>query len=225
MKKLSGVLIIMLFTFTGFAQVENLEFGARAGLNISHLIMKDASYRIPTAAKPNVMMGVFARKAFSEQISGQIELLYTGISGGIKGNEYSAPGDLSHNLHYVLLPVLARYNINDKISLEAGPQLGYLLSAKRIWKPTDTPLPGTAMNSVIAGATNPGSPSSTEDVSGSYKNLDIAFVVGASYQITSPLSGFIRYQHGLTNLSTTGVDGYVDRNIALSFGLSYLFIR
>ncbi|MCC5930004.1 MAG: PorT family protein [Cyclobacteriaceae bacterium] len=221
MKKLSGVLTIMLFTFTGYAQVENLEFGIRAGLNISHLIMKDSYHKMPTTARANAMMGVFARKAFSEQISGQVELLYAGISGGIKGNEYSAPGDLRHNLHYVLLPLLARYNINDKISLEAGPQFGYLLSAKRIWEPKDTPLPGTAMN-LTATTSNSSIASSTEDASRFYKNLDVAIVVGASYQITSPLSGFIRYQHGLSNLSTYGEDGYIDRNIALSFGLTYL---
>ncbi|EOZ96056.1 hypothetical protein A33Q_2649 [Indibacter alkaliphilus LW1] len=223
MKKLAGIIVLMVFSLTGNAQVENIEFGARAGLNLSHLIMKDNFERVPTTARPNAMLGVFARKSISEQFSGQVELLYAGISGGIKGNEYSAPVNPRHNLHYLLLPVLTRYAINDKISLEAGPQVGYLLSAKRVQNSLGQLIPANAMNPTGGGANNPSSPTNSTDISDFYKNVDVAFVLGASYQILDPMSGFIRYQHGLTNLSILGIDGYVDRNIALSIGLTYLF--
>lgn len=38
--------------------------------------------------------------------------------------------DIKYQFNYVSLPVMLRYNITENFNLQAGPQLGFLMSAK-----------------------------------------------------------------------------------------------
>ena len=52
----------------------------------------------------------------ANRFSFQPELLYSGQGSSV-------------NLNYLNIPLMAKYNLTKEFSLEAGPQIGFLLSA------------------------------------------------------------------------------------------------
>ncbi len=106
--------------------------------------------------------------------------------------------DVNLKLNYVNLPFLFQYLFDNGFRLEAGPQLGILASA----------------NSEIGN--------SITDVKSSYKDTDIALVLGMSYVKPSTGLGFdIRYNHGLTNINANSTNNSYNRGFQV--GIFYLF--
>lgn len=178
----------------GFANAQKTRFGVKGGLNISTVVGGDVD---DTKALVGFHVGGFAEIHVVQRFFIQPELLYS--AQGTKVDGIGSDADIK--LNYLNIPVLAKYYIVDnKFSVEAGPQLGILLSAK----------------------------ADGHDIKDFTRSTDIGFNLGAGYNFTDNLSVGLRYTIGLSPLSDKDIDNtddYYDsaKNSNLALSLAYKF--
>ena len=106
----------------GFANAQKTRFGVKGGLNIA---------TIGGANEANALIGVqlggFAEINIWKKLYIQPELLFS--TQGAKFDRYYGDRDQTINLNYINIPVVAKYYITKQFSVEAGPQLGLLVSS------------------------------------------------------------------------------------------------
>jgi hypothetical protein len=122
MKKAAVFIMSVFILFTAKAQEAHLGF--KGGLNISQLHFGDGD--IPSDSKVGVHVGVFAHIHASKTWAIQPELLYS-----LEGAQKVGNSGTNYSLSYLNVPVLLQYMFSNGFRLEGGPQIGFLLSAKR----------------------------------------------------------------------------------------------
>jgi hypothetical protein len=115
MKKVVLSLVVLLISASAFAQLSG---GVKGGLNLANW-GGDAE---GTDMRPAFHVGGYVNFALSDAISLQPELLYNSV--GFKEGDGSLVAD------YISIPVMLLYNVNENFNIQAGPQLGLLMSAK-----------------------------------------------------------------------------------------------
>ncbi len=210
MKKIILSVAAML-TF-GFVNAQEVEFGVKAGVNIASLTgdIENAD------AKVGFHVGGFAEIKISDKFSVQPELLFS--TQGAKAEEkYSEDGvsyDYSEkiNLSYINIPIMAKLYVAEGFSLEAGPQIGFLTSAKNKYEGTAT----------FGGMTQ--SESEEVDIKDTMKSVDFGLNFGLGYKFTEKLSASARYNLGLSDVNEE-VDGlsYSVKNSVIQISLGYSF--
>lgn len=189
--KFSFSMALAAFLITGTATAQHVNIGIKAGLN-SFNINNDngASYD----SKIGLNLGLIGHIHLSKQFAFQPELVYSG-----QGARYTTAGVESKiNLDYINVPLLLQYMFDNGFRLQAGPQVGFLVSAKN--------------------KTN----NSTIDIKDNLKSTDIALGMGIGY--VKPSTGFgidARYNLGLSNINETELVKSTNRGF--QFGVFYLF--
>jgi opacity protein-like surface antigen len=170
----------------GLTNAQETRFGAKGAVNFSNF----GGDSEDTDMKVGFAIGGFAEVKLSDKFAVQPELLYS-ILG-------AKEGDVSANLNYIVIPVMAKYFVADQFSLEAGPQLGILMSAKA----TDG--------------------DNSADIKDGFNTTDFGFNFGAGYDVTEDINIGLRYSLGLSNiLKDSGDFKSNNTNIALSFGYKF----
>lgn len=185
------MLAILVF---GFANAQKTRFGVKGGLNVSSYTggnYYDAKSLI------GFHVGGFAEIKVIERLAIQPELLFSTQGASM---EYPGESDYDSKLNYLNVPVLAKFFITKEFTVEAGPQIGFLLSAK----------------------------DDGEDAKDFYKSTDFGFNFGAGYGFTDNLSVNLRYTVGLSNIAdyeTDNVEDFLDspKNSNLALSLAYKF--
>ncbi len=177
MKRIFGMVLITIVTTTQIhAQIQgtsssnsrsgNILFGAKAGLNVSSLGGDDV-YNY--SSKPGFHLGAVLEVPFSDKISIQPEALIS-----LQGSGGFIREDL--NFWYLNIPVMGKYNVWDELYIEAGPQIGLLLSNN---------LDGNVF----------GDGGSFDRTNG----LDIGLAVGAGYRLNDNFYFQLRFSAGIIN--------------------------
>jgi opacity protein-like surface antigen len=187
-----------------FANAQEVKFGVKGGINLSTLTgdVEDASSKVGFQA------GGFAEIKLTEEFSIQPEILYSlqGAKGDQSGFGYSSKSTL--NLSYLNIPVMFKYYVAEKFSFEAGPQIGFLLSAKEDVKVSAY---GESASEKI-------------DVKDNLKSIDFGVNFGAGYDFTENISAGVRYNLGLSNIADFGDgDNTKFRNSVFSLSVGYKF--
>ncbi len=186
-----------------FSNAQETRFGVKGGLNISNLggDVEDNS------AILGFHVGGFAEIKLSEKFAIQPELLFSTQGSKIEdsGEDYSAEDKL--NLSYINLPIMAKFFVAPKFSLEAGPQIGFLVSAKDKYEET------------YLGETI----SSDEDVKDNFKSIDFGLNLGAGFDFTENLSAGVRYNIGLSNIADADDEDFKLNNSVFSLSVGYKF--
>lgn len=184
MKKFFSTLIIAVCAIFA-AQAQDIKFGVKGGLNVASMTDIDAGSKI------SGHIGGFANFNFKKWAI-QPELLFSG-----QGAKYELPGDDGkYALSYINIPVLFQYYFLPEFYAEAGPQMGFLLSAKA--KAGDVSV----------------------DVKDGFKTVDIGSAIGVGYKFPIGVGVYARYNFGFTDL----IDGNADpRNSVFQLGASYTF--
>lgn len=178
-KLLLSAFAICAFAFTTNAQ--EVTFGAKGGLNLSTIVgdASNVSYII------GAHIGGMAEISISDKFAVQPEVLFS--MQGAK-DDYA-----SLNMNYINLPVMAKYFVTEEISIEAGPQIGVLMSAKY----------------------------DGEDIKDGYSSLDYGLNFGAGYKMESGLNFSLRYSLGLANINDT--DRVTNINAVMQASVGYFF--
>lgn len=176
---------------SGSAMAQHNNFGIKGGLN-AYSIYNDNDADSDT--KIGFHLGLISHIHLGNQFALQPELIYS-----TQGAQYEIGGNTEKlNLNYVNVPLMFQYMFDNGFRMQAGPQLGFLVSAK------------TEIEN------------NTTDVKDYFKPFELAFGIGVSY--VHPPTGFgvdARYNFGLNNINDTGtVNSY---NRGLQVGVFYLF--
>ena len=147
--------------------------GMKIGVNYSNLVKNDFYKPIIT-----YHVGGFLEYKFSQIISIQPELQFSAqgfkIEGELRQNFDDTPTFFSTttNLNYINVPILAKFNINKRLNIVAGPQVGCLVFAKNEGK----------------------------NVISSYKTLDFGVNFGVGFSLNKVIID-LRYNIGLSDVS------------------------
>jgi hypothetical protein len=199
-KPLLTLLFLAGSTLATQAQTRPVHFGLKAGVNFSKFVGTDVvnDYLISTLYRTGLSGGVLAEVALSEHLALQPEALYTS-----KGNKeiFASTVTAYQSLGYLDIPVLLKYKI-PHFFVEAGPQLGVLLHAKRT-------LESAATTQEI-------------DNKSTYRSTDLGYALGLGVQDTNGLLLGVRYNGGLTNVPNADPQPHV-RNNTFHIYVGYVF--
>tara|TARA_R100001369_G_scaffold91087_1_gene131415 strand:+ start:34 stop:591 length:558 start_codon:yes stop_codon:yes gene_type:complete len=167
MKKLLLLSIIAILGLSNSIIAQDVNFGLKTGLNISNFTGGDVD-------RNNIFsfhVGGFAEFELNKKFSLQPELLYSR-----QGSE--AENSIKIKVDYLVIPLMAKYYLSEKFSLEAGPQVSFLVNDKAEFN-----------NSSIADAETDAS------------SFDFGLNLGFGYNINSNLFAQARYNYGITTVA------------------------
>ncbi len=205
MKKI--ILVAVAIFFFGYTNAQEAKFGIKAGLNLSNWAGDTDGLDIQSKAGLNI--GGFVAIKLSDKITLQPELLYSMEGTKVNNFQFDYQGsiyyvDASFNLSYINVPLMMKFYPTEKFNLEAGPQVGFLVSAKTVAK--------------VNG--NKGD----DNVKDSFESVNFGLNFGAAYDFTKNISAGVRYNFGLSNLAKTvaGDNTKIHGNVvSLSVGYSF----
>lgn len=181
MKKL--FLSALLLAGTCLIQAQDMKFGVKGGLNSSTLSGSEGAKSII-----GIHVGGFAEFKVSDKFYVQPELLFS-----MQGAKYDGG---TFNLNYINIPLMAKYAIAEKFNLQAGPQIGFLMSAK----------------------------AASVDVKDMTKSLDFGINFGAGYDLSENLFLEARYNLGLAQTQKELAPGETAaKNAVIQLSLGYKF--
>lgn len=209
MKKILLSAVILL---SAISYAQDVKYGAKLGINISSVSGDVENSKSLIGAQ----IGGFAEISISDKFAIQPELVFS--MQGAKTNysetdvDYSYSDESKTKLNYLNLPILAKYYVADKFALLAGPQFGFLISAKEKYDFSETSM----------GTTDSGSESI--DVKDFYKSLALSFNVGATYSVTEKIFVDARYNLGLSSVAKEFEGEKIDiKNNVIQVSLGYKF--
>ncbi len=169
------VLLISIFSTLFLSSCVCHNLGLKAGLNVATLNGDDTDN---FDARTGMFFGGFAELCLTNDFAIQPELLYS-----MQGVKYTLVDGFNGTLKldYLNLPIMAKIKIVDELYIQAGPQIGFLLSAKN------------EFNSV--------GNSGEEDILENYNKIDFSANIGLGYQFISGLNFGARYNIGLSNIN------------------------
>jgi Outer membrane protein beta-barrel domain len=192
MKFLIGLMTAILISGIASAQHGNapaghVSLGIKGGVNVYNVHNDDDT---KYDQRTGYHFGLLGHIHFDSQFAIQPEIVYSA-----QGAKY---GSIKYNLDYINVPVLFQYMFDNGFRLQAGPQAGFLISAK-----------SKDNNNVT-------------DNKNDLKPIDFSISVGASFVV--PSTGFgidARYNLGLSNINKTGAVNSTNRGFQL--GVFYIF--
>ena len=207
MKKIYLIFLAFALVMTG-ANAQDLNVGVKGGTNVAYINGDEE------IAGDNVRIayhfGGYVDIVFSDHLSLQPEVLFS--SQGTVYDDYEenfGEGSFSYTddrfiLDYVNVPVMVKFYPVKGFSIQAGPQVGFLLSAKNKYKEN-----GTSVD---------------EDFKDSSKNVDFGLAAGLGYKTGFGLNIDARYIHGLTDINDLQVLDKINNQV-IQVSLGYSFIR
>jgi hypothetical protein len=230
--------LLMVFSTTISISQNYIKYSAKIGLNISSL-SGDYPSQISHTSKAGLHIGGVAEYKLKDKISLQGEFLIS-TQGGISeyrmnyynpdmGNYYESQQQ-TLKLTYLNIPLLFRYQILNRVTIDAGPQLGFVLSGKNVLEYKDSTDP-TNNETVELNALEDGTFTSggvTYTYKASVKRLDLSFNLGVTYDIDDKFYIQSRYNKGITTMdknSTIGTNtsSWNLKNSVFQFSVGYKF--
>ncbi|MCG7281189.1 PorT family protein [Chryseobacterium taklimakanense] len=201
MKKLFLGAAIAVSSLT-FAQ----QFGAKAGVSVSSL--SDDATLSDQKSKVGFNAGLFMNAPLGQNFSIQPELLYSQYGDKAEATIASNKYSYTRSLDYITVPVMFQYNATPEFYLEAGPELGFLVSAKNKVKNETT------------GNTVTETSNYKDDLNG----FNFGLGLGAGYYFTPNIGLTARYVAGFTDIAKDRPSGSdAVRNNVFQAGLAFKF--
>lgn len=236
MNKKIGLVFMAVVLTASYAQAQ-LNFGIRAGFNMTDMNVNTSAFGMNISPKtkmlPGFQVGIVADYAVSNNFSIQPAVVYAtqGMRQNINESIELLPGFLPPieineknrtSLNYIQVPVNAIYRVDFGFAgllLQAGPYFGYALSGKFVSESIDDDLSGI-------GIIMPNERGEFDIEFGSgndeMRRFDFGVGFGAGLQFGA-LQAVLGYNIGLSDL--TNLDNSTMKNNGLALTLTYLFGR
>lgn len=185
------IAIIAAVMVTTTVQAQNANIGIKGGLNLYNINHENSN---SGDAKLGFHLGLIGHLHLSERFALQPELVFS-----TQGSEFTENGSKTKlNLNYINVPLLLQYMFDNGFRLQAGPQLGFLVSAKADVNDTDF------------------------DLKDEFKGVEIGATFGMSYINPNSNFGFdARYNMGLADINENSPEASYNRGYQV--GVFYLF--
>jgi hypothetical protein len=190
--KIYAMLAMAATLMTGTAMAQHVNIGVKAGANFYN-VNNDNGAEYDT--KTGFHAGLLGHIHLAPQLALQPEVVYSS-----QGAKYTLPGgaETKLNLDYINVPVLFQYMFDNGFRLQAGPQVGFLVSAKSETGSVKT------------------------DVKDNFNTIDFGLGAGAGYvHVPSGFGVDLRYNLGLSNINEN--DAVKSHNRGFQAGVFYLF--
>jgi hypothetical protein len=174
---------------------QHIAFGIDPGLSLSQGSYKPSAgldRRIFAGFDGGVLLEVGVTPKFMIQPEANFSIVGVELNNGEK--------EATIKLRYITVPLLAKVSVSKKFNLMAGPQVGFLVSAKR---------DSSFTNEII-------------DLEQDFKKQDYGLMFGADYKFNRSIFLGVRYYHGLHQIAEEGND-FEMRNRYVSFRVGYIF--
>lgn len=172
MKK-TFITVAVVLSMASAACAQNLTGGVKIGLNSSNIKESNDNGSSKANARLSGHLGVYAVYMFQDRFGFQPEFV---ISGEGTKYENGANPDTKVALTYINIPLLLRMNVINKLSIHTGPQIGFLVGAKQKYD------------------------GNTTDVKDGTKGVNLAWGLGAAYELPKNLNISLRYNFGLSRI-------------------------
>lgn len=185
MKKIVLIMFSLLLFQTGYAQ--KVRWGAKAGYNLSNLESenRDVDYL------SGFHVGGTSEFRITPKIALEAELLYSQEGGKysfeINDPSISLRATEKVKLGYLNFPIMAKYYLIDGFSVQAGPQIGYLLSGKSDYTSSVT-FDGSTVDE-----------SGSRDIKDDLKSFSYGINFGFDYELKNHMFFQARYHLGLSD--------------------------
>ena len=206
MKKIFVAVVVLLSFGISFAQEEtksgsDIKYGAKGGLNLANIVGNDAG---DANNYIGFNVGFFVEIPVTDKLIFQPEILYSAQGSKSDGiiDGYNVDATLKFN--YINVPLMFKYQVANKFSLEAGPYIGFLTSAK--------------LKFDVEGLG-----SDTVDMKDDVKSTDFGIGVGMNYEFSDVIFANARYQGGLTEIGDSEAGGNSVKNSVFQIGLGFRF--
>ncbi len=185
-------MLLALLTMLSFTAIhaQSVKVGVKGGLNVSTFYGDDAD---DAAKKVGFHAGGVFEFVLSDRFSLQPELLFSAM-----GNKNERDSKIKQNINYLTMPVIAKFYVIEGLSVEAGPQMGYMLSSKFKYD-------GDSMD--------------WEDIT---KDFDFGLTVGAGYRLDNGLNFGLRVNPSFTDVYD--IKDFDVKNIGLQLSVGYFFM-
>lgn len=197
MKKL--LLIFAVIAITGLTQIfsQEINFGAKAGVNFADITGDNAD---SFDGLTSFHFGLVAEIMISDMFAFQPELLYSAQGSDweedYEGDTYKG----TVKAGYLNVPLMAKYYVAEGFSLEAGPQIGLLMSATSEQDGFDD-----------------------QDIKDDLKGIDFGLNLGVGYKLESGLNFGARYNLGLTDANDGLEEDVTYKNSVIQISVGYFF--
>ncbi|MDR1755646.1 MAG: PorT family protein [Culturomica sp.] len=205
MKKMMILAVLFIASAPVFAQ---FTYGVKGGLNLSSLSKMKTLGGDDSKMKASVYFGAFAEYQISDYVGISPEIVYSRQGFAAKNDGVIIGQDVratelkaKYRFNYLDVPVLVKLYVADGLSVDLGPQFGFLLNAKYYAKSGSTKV--------------------KEKLSG-VKGFDMSLAMGLTYDISR---FFVqgRYNLGLSNVIKKGESKDKHRNNVVQLGVGYRF--
>ncbi|RYY40563.1 MAG: PorT family protein [Chitinophagaceae bacterium] len=188
--------IVLLFAagIAGTASAQLPKLGLKGGLNLATVAGSTSSPSMRLSGHGGVLVHIH----LAPQIALQPEVLYSGQ--GFKATSPLNNKEYTFALNYVNVPFMVQYMFDNGFRVEAGPQVGVLLSAK-----------------VKDDA-------GSSDIKPSFKQADFGLGLGVNYLSYSGFGIGARYNFGLSTITKTAGDDPLKNRVG-QISLFYLLDR
>ena len=170
MKKLIAAIALSVIAFVN-VNAQTVAF--KAGYSHSDVLLSPEPANIFTP-KGTFHAGIAIKDIkLTDKIGFQPELLYS-----MQGFRVAGIGNVG--IHYLSVPLLVTFPVTEGLSLQVGPQVGYMINSRV-----------GVVNDLFSVTYN-----------GLFRNLDAGAVAGVEYQVSDNISLGGRYYLGMTNVNT-----------------------
>jgi len=181
MKKIMLLAVVTALGFTS-ANAQKMKLGVKGGLNFASVSGDNTKGK---DAVTSFNFGVVSEIPVSGKFSFQPELMYSGQGYSFNDNTIA--------LNYLNIPLMAKYYLTKGLSVEAGPQAGFLLSAKN----------------------------EKTDIKKSFNTFDLGVNFGLGYKLENGLNFGVRYNLGLTDINNLGNSFGKNKNSVFQLSVGY----
>jgi len=222
-----SLLACCVFTSFIFAQQDELRIGVKAGINLANVSGDNLDGGFLFAHH----VGGFAEIPINEKLAFVPEFIYSAQGSKSSetesfsgfGLEVSSTIEQTLRLNYFSFPLLLRFNITEALHFEAGPQIGFLSTAK---SRSSREVSGNINGEDLGGFLNEEDVEDVQEgslnVRDRFNHLDLGLSFGAGAHFTDNVGISVRYYLGLTDISNTPELGNI-RNSVIMASLFYRF--
>ncbi|WP_044404482.1 porin family protein [Lacinutrix sp. Hel_I_90] len=207
MKKLLFTAAIVALGFTT-VNAQEVKFGVKAGVNLASLSGDDTD---DLDGRTSFHVGGVAEIMISEKFSFQPELMYSSQGAQTSFEDEFEKEEGTVKLDYINVPLMGKFYVAEGFSIEAGPQIGFLMNAEAEVEYTNKEFPEF-------------SASGTQDIKDEVSGIDFGVNFGLGYKLESGLNFGARYNLGLSNVNDyEGSDDDKVNNSVIQVSVGFMF--
>src|SRR5690606_25684811 len=213
MKKIIFLGAVALF---GVMNAQSTKFGIKGGYSLSTLQKESDILTTSSDGKSTYYVGGLVEHKLNNKFALQGEILYSLLGGWYSMSRYSSEFLYNYEADIKLatlqVPLMAKFYFTENIALAGGVNLGFILSADEEWTAKYLSLTDEMSTYSVR-----------DDMNDEIGSVNFAPFIGAEYNLGNGLFVDARYNIGVSNLNSSGLEDELLKVGFFQAGLGYKF--